>query len=236
MSDKVLVVEDDTSLLDALAYNLEREGYQVTRAADGLAGLALARSERPDLVILDVTLPGADGIEVCGALRREMDIPILMLMAPSERSDRRAGLQAGADACLAKPLAMPELLARIRALRRRDRMTRERSELALPAAEPAGTLQFGNLSVSQARREVHRDGLHLQLKPKEYELLLFLARNRGVVLTRDIILERVWGWEFAGGTRTVDVHVRWLREKIEDDPGSPTRIVTVRGAGYRFDG
>ncbi len=242
MPEKVLVVEDEPSLLDALEYNLRRQGYEVRTATDGLKALEMARRDRPDLIILDIMLPGLDGFEVCRALRREMNVPILMLTARADEVDKIVGLEVGADDYLTKPFSMRELMARVKALLRRVRLVRE--EVATTAAEAADageyatapTLTFGDLTIDMARHEVLRGGQAIPLKPKEYELLAFLARHRGIVLSRDLILERVWGWDYAGETRTVDVHVRWLREKIEPDPAAPRRIVTVRGVGYRFEG
>jgi DNA-binding response OmpR family regulator len=240
MEDKVLIVEDEPTLLETLEYNLARQGYQVYVAADGLAALDIAREQRPDVVILDVMLPGIDGFEVCRILRREMNVPILMLTARADEVDKIVGLEVGADDYLTKPFSMRELLARVKALLRRVRLIRE--ELAAEddkehAVQTRGdALISGDLTIDLARREVMRQGEPLRLKPKEYELLVCLVRNQGIVLSRDLILERVWGWDYDGGTRTVDVHVRWLREKIEPEPANPDRIVTVRGIGYRFEG
>jgi DNA-binding response OmpR family regulator len=233
LPQKVLVVEDEPVLLETLEYNLARQGYEVCTAADGLAALQVARREQPDAIVLDIMLPGLDGLEVCRLLRREMSVPILMLTARADEIDKVVGLEVGADDYLTKPFSMRELMARVKALLRRVRLIRE--ELS---AEQAGgeRLAFDGLVIDLTRREVTRGGRVLHLKPKEYDLLLFLARHRGAVLSRDLILERVWGWDYDGGTRTVDVHVRWLREKIEDDPANPTRLVTVRGIGYRFEG
>jgi DNA-binding response OmpR family regulator len=204
-------------------------------ATDGWTALEVARRERPDAIVLDIMLPGLDGLEVCRILRREMSVPILMLTARSDEVDRVVGLEVGADDYLTKPFSMRELLARVKALLRRVRLDRE--ELAAECEEVSGErLVFGNLAIDLARHEVLLGGEPLHLKPKEYDLLVFLARNRGVLLSRDLILERVWGWDFGGGSRTVDVHVRWLRQEIEPDPANPARIVTVRGAGYRFEG
>ena len=234
-AQKVLVVEDEPTLLETLEYNLTRQRYQVCTAADGLAALEIARQEQPDIILLDIMLPGLDGFEVCRILRQEMSVPILVLTARADEVDRVVGLEMGADDYLTKPFSMRELLARVKALLRRVRLDRE--ELAA-AGEKGGLklLIFGDLTIDQARHEALRQGDPLRLKPKEYELLVFLARNRAIVLSRDLILERVWGWDYGGGSRTVDVHVRWLREKIEPDPANPTRIVTVRGVGYRFEG
>jgi DNA-binding response OmpR family regulator len=232
---KVLVVEDEPTLLDTLEYNLVRQGYNVCTAADGHKALEMARQEGPDLVVLDVMLPGLDGFEVCRILRQEMSVPILMLTARDEEVDKVVGLEVGADDYMTKPFSMRELLARVKALLRRVRLTREEMA-AEDEAVDGHRLVFGDLTVDLDRCEVSRGGEPLRLKPKEYDLLVFLARNRGMVLSRDLILERVWGWDYSGGSRTVDVHVRWLREKIEPDPADPVRIVTVRGVGYRFEG
>lgn len=236
MTQKVLVVEDEPTLLETLEYNLVRQDYEVFTAADGRTALDLARQERPDVVVLDIMLPGIDGIEVCRVLRQEMSVPILMLTARDEEVDKIVGLEVGADDYMTKPFSMRELMARVKALLRRERLIRE--ELSVENGGPVETeqLTFGDLAIDLTRREVTLDGESLHLKPREYELLVFLARNRGMVLSRDLILERVWGWDYGGGSRTVDVHVHWLREKIEPDPKNPTRIVTVRGVGYRFEG
>lgn len=233
--DKVLVVEDERTLLETLAYNLTRQGYEVLTAADGPAALEVARRERPDLIVLDLMLPGIDGFEVCRVLRREMNAPILMLTARADEVDRVVGLEVGADDYVTKPFGMRELMARVKALLRRVRLIREELAAAEESA-PAGRLTFGDLTLDLGRGEVRRGGETLHLKPREYDLLVFLARHRGMALSRDLILERVWGWDYGGGTRTVDVHVRWLRGKIEVDPARPKRIVTVRGVGYRFEG
>lgn len=240
MTQRVLVVEDEPSLVDTLEYSLSRQGYQVIIANDGGKALEAARSDPPDLIVLDVMLPTLDGFEVCRILRQEMNVPILMLTARTDEVDKIVGLEVGADDYLTKPFSMRELMARVKALLRRVRLVREeihndRSDTQTEAV--AGErLVFDTLVIDLGRREVHfRDQL-CHLKPKEFDLLVFLARNRGIVLSRDLILERVWGWDYDGGSRTVDVHVRWLREKVEDDPSNPVRIVTVRGIGYRFEG
>ena len=240
---RVLVVEDDITLRETVAYSLGKEGYEVLSAEDGYAALETARREQPDLLLLDVMLPGLDGFEVCRILRKETSVPILMLTARSDEVDRVVGLEMGADDYLTKPFSMRELMARVKALLRRVQLTREeiaaRQEPAQPAAGVAAqlaTLTFDDLEIDQTRREVRLAGEVLRVKPKEYDLLLFLARNKGIALSRDLILERVWGWTFDGNSRTVDVHVRWLREKIEPDPAEAKRIVTVRGIGYRFEG
>ncbi len=232
---KVLVVEDEPVLLETLEYNLTRQGYQVYTASDGPAAVQVARQERPDLILLDVMLPGLDGFEVCRILRQEMNVPILMLTARAEEIDKVVGLEVGADDYLTKPFSMRELLARVKALLRRVRLMRK--ELASgQGATGTETMVFGDLTLDLGRHEVRRQGQVLHLKPKEYDLLIFLARNRGNALSRDQILERVWGWDYAGGTRTVDVHVSWLRGKVEVNPLHPTHIITVRNTGYRFEG
>lgn len=240
MGDKILIVEDEPTLLETLEYNFSRQGYEVCTATDGLAALQVARRERPDVVVLDLMLPGLDGIEVCRILRQEMSVPILMLTARAEEVDKVVGLEVGADDYLTKPFSMRELIVRVKALLRRVRLIREAVAAETDSNErsPSSgqTLTFGDLMIDLARREVLRDGTLVALKPKEFDLLVFLARNCGIVLSRDLILERVWDWNYGGDSRTVDVHVRWLREKVEPDPAHPVRIVTVRGIGYRFDG
>ena len=224
----ILVVEDEPTLLATLSFNLERQGYSVLTAVDGEAGLAQAREHRPDLILLDLMLPGMDGLELCRLIRRDSNAPILMLTARSDEVDKVVGLELGADDYVTKPFGMRELLARVRALLRRAERT--------PRPEEEEVLAAGNLHVDLQRRQVSRSGEALPLKPKEYELLAFFMRHPGRAFTRDQILNQVWGYDFAGDTRTVDVHVRWLREKIEEEPGRPTRLVTMRGTGYRFEG
>lgn len=234
MAEKVLVVEDEPTLVETLTYNLVRQGYTVVAAMDGLSALDLARNEQPDIILLDVMLPGLDGIEVCRILRQEMAVPIIMLTARDEEIDKVVGLEVGADDYITKPFSMRELMARVKANLRRVRLTREEAEEDEPAVQ-TDKLTSGDITVDLGRREVLLRGSPVTVTPREFELLAFLARNRGMVLSRDLILERVWGWEYAGGTRTVDVHIRGLREKLEDDPAHPTRILTVRGAGYRLE-
>jgi DNA-binding response OmpR family regulator len=226
---KVLVVEDEESLLFTLAHNLKREGYQVLTAARGDDGLRLAREKQPDLIVLDVMLPGIDGIQVCRMLRRDSDVPIIMLTALGGEGDRVAGLDTGADDYMAKPFGMRELMARVRALLRRS------GPRAQPDLGPS-VIVSGDLTLDRERREVTRNGRVLRMKPKEFELLLFFAQHPGKVFTREQILDEVWGYDFYGGPRTVDVHVRWLRQKIEDDPANPARLRTIRGSGYLFEG
>ncbi len=240
MSHKILIVEDEATLVETLEYNFTRQGYEAVTARNGATALDVARRERPDLIVLDVMLPGLDGFEVCRILRQEMNVPILMLTARDDEIDKIVGLEVGADDYLTKPFSMRELIARVKAHLRRVRLIREEMETddeTLREVPSNGRkLHFGNLLIDPERHEVLLGGEVLHLKPKEYELLLFLAENRRIVIGRDLILERVWGWDYSGGSRTVDVHVRWLREKIERDPAEPHRIVTVRGIGYRFEG
>jgi DNA-binding response OmpR family regulator len=234
MADKILVVEDEPTLLETLVYNLKRQGYLVEASSDGESAVQIAQRTHPDLIVLDIMLPKLDGFEVCRIIRKVMNVPIIMLTARDEEFDRVLGLEMGADDYMTKPFSMREFLARVKAQLRRVRMIREElSSEDIPIPE---ILKFGDLSLDMTRREIKINDRLLPLKPKEFELLSYFARHRGQVLSRDLILETVWGWDFTGGSRTVDVHVRWLREKIEENPAVPVRIVTVRGAGYRFEG
>ncbi|HEX2696672.1 MAG TPA: response regulator transcription factor [Anaerolineales bacterium] len=235
MAESILIVEDEPSLQETLAYNLKKDGYTVEAVGDGRSALEAARRLKPDLIVLDLMLPEIDGFEVARILRKEMTTAILMLTARDDEIDRVVGLEVGADDYLTKPFSMRELLARVKAQLRRTRLLREEMEKSGEKVKHE-TLTFGNLIINLTRREVTLDGAPLQLKPKEYELLLFLAEHKSQMLSREFILERVWGWDFIGDSRTVDVHVRWLRQKIEADAGNPNRIVTVRGGGYRFEG
>lgn len=228
----VLVVEDEENLLEALRYNLEREGYAVNTAIDGEQALLSARDSAPDLVILDVMLPQLDGFEICRILRRRSDVPILMLTARGEEIDRVVGLELGADDYVTKPFSIRELMARVRNLLRRS----HRAPSATDDASPADILRSGDLEVDSVSHIVRLNGDLLELKPREFDLLALLAKNKARAFTRDQILERLWGHDYYGDSRTVDVHIRWLREKIEPQPSKPVRIVTIRGVGYRFDG
>ena len=236
MAEKILVVDDEISLQETLTYNLKKQGYDVETTGTGTEAIELARQIQPDLIILDVMLPGLDGFEVCRILRKEMSTPVLMLTARDDEIDRVVGLEVGADDYLAKPFSMRELVARVKAMLRRIRLDREEAAQAEAAKPLAKIMNFNNLCIDMTRREIKVDEHVVPFKPKEYELLTFFAQHVGQVLSREFILERVWGWDFIGDSRTVDVHVRWLREKIEAEPANPRRIVTVRGAGYRFEG
>jgi len=233
VGSKVLIVEDDRTLLDVLQYNLAKEGYDVLTATDGAAGLETARSGQPDLVILDVMLPKIDGYEVCRILRRETTVPIMMLTAKTEETDRVVGLEVGADDYVTKPFSMRELMARVRAMLRRTEMMKK--EALASAGTPAPCLKVGEFEIDTTRHRISRGGVPVELSRMEFALLEFLARNQGQVFSRDNLLARVWGYDFAGDTRTVDVHVSWLRRKIESDPAHPKHLVTVRGVGYKFE-
>ncbi len=232
-NSKILVVEDDRNLLDVLKYNLAKEGNDVLTAADGIEALDVARSKKPNLIVLDIMLPKLDGFEVCRILRREMTVPILMLTAKAEETDKVVGLELGADDYMTKPFSMREFLARIRAmLRRAEMMTATSSaQEAIPSL-----IKVGELEIDFARHKVSRSGTIIDLSPKEFDLLAFLIKNKEQVFSRDQLLEKVWGYDYAGDTRTVDVHIRWLRQKIEADPASPGHLLTVRGIGYKFEG
>ena len=236
MPESILIVEDEPALRDTLSYNLKKDGFTVEAVGDGRTALESARRLKPDLIVLDLMLPEMDGFEVCRILRREMITPILILTARDDEIDRVVGLEVGADDYLTKPFSMRELMARVKAQLRRSRLLREELDQQTTEAKPQERLSFKNLVINLTRREVTLHGEPLALKPQEYDLLLFFAEHRGQMLSREFILERVWGWDFIGDSRTVDVHVRWLRQKIEEDASEPKRIVTVRGGGYRFEG
>jgi len=236
MPETILVVEDEPALRDTLSYNLKKEGLTVESVGDGRAALESARKLKPDLIILDIMLPELDGFEVARILRKEMSTPILMLTARDDEIDRVVGLEMGADDYLTKPFSMRELMARVKAQLRRTRLMQEEMGKAGATQTKQEKLTFGDLVVNLTRREVTLHGEPIQLKPQEYELLVFFAEHKGQMLSREFILERVWGWDFIGDSRTVDVHVRWLRQKIEEDASDPKRIITVRGGGYRFEG
>ncbi|MDQ6602153.1 MAG: response regulator transcription factor [Chloroflexota bacterium] len=233
----ILVVDDEMPFLESLRFSLERQGYHVLTASDGLSGLRIARAEKPDLIILDVMLPGMDGFKVCQALRRDSDVPVIMLTARDDETDKVVGLELGADDYVTKPFGLRELLARVRAvLRRRDGLTDGAAtdvDGVIPRTEG---MTFGDLVVSPQERRVLLHGNEVPLRPREFDLLTYLVRNRGIALSRQQLLDNVWGIDYYGDPRTVDVHMRQLREKIEAEPATPTRLVTVRGHGYRFEG
>lgn len=229
-NDKILIVEDDRNLLDTLKYNLRKDGYDVVTAVDGAEALDAARRQKPDLIILDLMLPRMSGFEVCRILRKDTAIPILMLTAKTDEADKVVGLEIGADDYMTKPFSMRELLARVGAMLRRSKMTE------MQPGPRGALLRVGDIEVDIARHRASRGGTALELTPKEFDLLAFLARNEGLVFNRDQLLEKVWGYDFAGDTRTVDVHIRWLRQKIEADPNRPRHLITVRGIGYKLEG
>lgn len=229
---KILVVEDDRTLLDVLSYNLKKEGYEILTAGDGVSALEMARKNKPDLVILDIMLPSLDGFEVCRILRKEMTLPILMLTAKVGEIDKIVGLELGADDYMTKPFSFRELLARVKALLRRVELSQFVNSTA---TEPLlSSVSVGNLVVDFNRYQVFLDDQIINVSHREFDLLVFLIKRRGQVFTRDQLLEKVWGYDYAGDTRTVDVHIRWLRQKIETDPAHPQWLLTVRGVGYKF--
>lgn len=227
---KVLIVEDDRTLLDVIKYNLTKEGYAAVVASDGLEAIRLARQEKPDLVLLDIMLPAVDGFEVCRTLRQDLTMPILMLTAKSDEIDKVLGLELGADDYLTKPFSMRELLARVRAMLRRSQV------LSGPAMDDAArTIHLGNIEVNLGSHKAMCNGIPVELTPKEFDLLVYLMKNSGRVFTREQLLDKVWGYDFAGDSRTVDVHMRWLRQKLEADPSRCRHLMTVRGVGYKFE-
>jgi len=240
------VVDDELNIRESIAISLQREGLEVVFAEDGLQAVDQARAFGPDLIVLDIMMPGMDGYEVCRTIREESTVPIILLSARGEEIDRIVGLELGADDFLVKPFAMRELVAHVRAMLRRARMTQEVGVgrhvapapngvgIRLPDVERPQVIQAGDVEIDVPRRQASLGGETLDLKPKEFDLLLYFARHPGIVLSRDALLREVWGYDFPVDTRTVDVHVRWLRQKIEQDPGDPSRIGTVRGHGYRF--
>lgn len=226
---KILVVDDEPSITKSVQYSLEKEGYTVIVADNGIDAIELARKERPNLAILDVMIPQLDGYEVCRTIRAEMPIPIIMLTAKGEEIDKVVGLEIGADEYLTKPFSLRELQARIKA------MLRLVSRFKASKPDEPEKIEIGELVIDLNRHEVYLSGESLQLTLKEFELLKLLALNANKVLSREYLIEQVWGYDFAGEGRTVDVHIHWLREKIEKDPNTPIRIQTVRGVGYRFE-
>ena len=226
MARTILVVDDEPTLRETLAYNLEREGYTVATAADGVEALTRFRTDRPDLIVLDLMLPEVSGTDVCRIIRRESQVPILMLTARDAEIDKVVGLEIGADDYVTKPFSVPELSARIRALLRRSE--------AAPGVEVPAMVELDGVQVDLAGHRLLHDGVELPIKPKAFELLAFLLRHPGQVFTRDQLLEQVWGYDYAGETRTVDVHMHWLRTQVEQDSGNPRFLRTVRGVGYIF--
>ncbi len=227
MARTILVVDDEPTLRETLVDALEADGFRVVAAADGREALLRFRAERPDLILLDLMLPELSGIEVCRIIRAESGVPIIMLTAKDSELDKVVGLELGADDYITKPFSLRELSARIRALFRR-------SERGVAVEEAPAVIDLGRVQADLAGHRLLRDGQVVPIKPKAFELLAFLIRHPGQVFTRDQLLERVWGYDYAGETRTVDVHVHWLRSAIEADAGAPAFIHTVRGVGYVF--
>ena len=234
MNQRILVIEDEANIQELLKYNLEKNGYKVVVEGNGIDGLEEAIANVPDLILLDLMLPGLDGLEVCKRLRMEKrtkKVPIFMLTAKSEELDKVLGLELGADDYITKPFSIKELIARIRAAMRRigdDRIDE-------PAGDEGGKiLKVNDIEVDCEKYEVRKDGEKLALTLKEFELLKMLIENKGKVLTRDFLLDKIWGYDYVGETRTVDVHIRHVRQKINDEEGSEQMIETIRGVGYRF--
>ena len=220
----ILVVDDEANIVSLLRYNLEQQGFEVICASDGNEAIALARREHPDLILLDVMLPDRSGIDVTRTIRKESKTPIIMVTSKVEEIDKVLGLEMGADDYVPKPFSPRELIARIKAvLRRTSDHSEEKDEIT-----------FDKLSINLVKHEVRKNGQIVELKPKEFDLLRLMATNPGKVYTRDFLLEQLWGYDYLGDTRTVDVHMRRLRQKIEDDPSNPKQLKTVHGIGYKF--
>lgn len=222
--ERILVVDDERNIVELLKFNLEKEGYEVLAAFDGIDAVKLAREEKPDLIILDIMLPGQGGLEVCRQLRKEMKTPIIMATAKGEEIDKILGLELGADDYVTKPFSPRELLARVKAILRRTSVR----------PEDQNEIVIKDVNINLVKHEVKVRGELVDLKPKEFELLKLLITNTGKVFTRDFLLEQLWGYDYLGDTRTVDVHVRRIRQKIEEDPASPRFLKTVHGIGYKF--
>ncbi|MBQ7718348.1 MAG: response regulator transcription factor [Clostridia bacterium] len=225
MQKLILIIEDEQPIVDILKFNLEKEGYKVTAALDGNEGLKLALQKEPDLILLDVMLPGLDGFGVCRKVREKSSVPIIMLTARDEEVDKVLGLELGADDYMTKPFSVRELLARVKANLRR---------ISSDETSANDITRIGNLSIDGSRYEVIKNNTVIDLTLREFELLKFLAQQQGKIFSREMLLEKVWGYDYYGDVRTVDVTVRRLREKIEDDPANPTYIITKRGVGYYF--
>ena len=226
MAQTILVVDDEQSIVDVVQYNLVKCGYEVVTAQNGVQAMQLAHRHNPDLAVLDITMPGMDGLEVCGKLRHELGTPIILLTARDSEVDKIVGLEVGADDYVTKPFSPRELVARIKAVLRRAKT---------PETQAVARLHSGPLTLDPMTREVVRDGQAICLTSKEFTLLEYLMRNAGLALSRHAILDHVWGYDFYGDPRTVDVHIRRLREKIELDPTKPHLIVTVPSVGYKFN-
>lgn len=232
MDKKVLVIDDEQSIVTLLQYNLSQAGYEVITALDGEEGFNLAIQEKPNLIVLDLMLPKMDGIEVCKQLRiQHVDIPILMLTAKDDEFDKVLGLELGADDYMTKPFSPREVVARVKAILRRTKNNQDQTDNATDDSK----LKIGDLTIFPEQYEVYLDGNQLEFTPKEFELLLYLCKNKGRVLTRDQLLNAVWNYDFVGDTRIVDVHISHLRDKIEKNSKKPLYIKTIRGMGYKFE-
>jgi two-component system response regulator RegX3 len=229
----ILIVEDETSFAEALTIGLQREGFRTSVAGDGVTALERWRADQPDVVLLDVMLPRLSGIDVCREIRATSNVPIIMVTARSSEIDAVVGLEVGADDYVTKPYRLRELVARIRAVLRRSDARTDAVGVAEHANRP---LQVGDVHVDPQRHEVSVRGSLVHLPLKEFELLVLLMENAGRVLAREVLIDRAWGSDYHGDTKTLDVHVKRLRSKLEDDPHNPTRIVTIRGLGYKYDG
>ncbi len=222
---KILLVDDEAAIVQSLRYNLEKNGYAVATAGDGRTAVTLAQTERPDLVVLDIMLPLLDGIEACKEIRRTSRVPIIMLTAKDQEFDKVLALELGADDYVTKPFALGEIMARIKARLRRVEVDAEARDESITA---------GDITIDPARQRLVVRGRDVALAPKEFRLLHVLMENRGRIVARQMLLEKVWGYDFEGEHQTISVHVRWLREKVEIDPNNPRHIVTVRSRGYMF--
>lgn len=230
VKEKILIVDDEENILELLRFNLENTGYNVISANNGISALEKVKSERPKLVLLDVMLPKLDGLDVCKEIKKDNNLKntsIIMLTAKGEELDKILGLELGADDYITKPFSIRELLARVKAVLRRSVSAEENTE---------NFYEKGRLKVDFERYEVSINGEKIDTTLKEFELLEMLIKNRGKILKREVLLEKIWGYEYIGETRTVDVHIRYLRKKIEEDDKAPKLIETIRGVGYRFNG
>ena len=226
-NEKILIVDDEEHIVELIKFNLDANGYRTITASNGLEALELAKNEKPDLILLDIMLPGLNGNDVCKEIRKDIEIatiPIIMITAKGEELDRILGLELGADDYVTKPFSVRELMARVKAVLRRTKVE-----------SVSDTYIFGNVSIDFNKHEVIKNGEKVDLTLKEFELLEILIRNKGKILTRDTLLDKIWGYEYIGETRTVDVHIRYLRKKVEDDDKHPKFIETIRGVGYRFN-
>jgi len=232
MAKRILIIDDEPMIVESVSYNLKQEGYEVLSANNGEAGLKLVETEKLDLILLDLMLPGMNGLEICRSIRQNSEMPIIILTAKEGEIDRVLGLELGADDYVIKPFSMRELMARIRTVLKRYQATNTGGS---EKSEQPNVVNFGELIIDFPGHEVTVKGKPANLSGKEFELLKILIHHSGQVLSREQLLNQVWGSDFYGGDRTVDVHIRWLREKIEDDPGDPKYILTVRGVGYKFN-